>query len=419
MEMVLDQLVEPLLVEAGHVGEIDQAVAFEIADLVAAPLHHLVFARDRLEIDHGEVAAPLEIALLIQHIGDAARHAGGEIASRRPDHHHHAAGHIFAAMVAGAFDHGDGAGIAHGKALAGDAAEIAFARDGAVQHRIADDDRLLRHDGRVRRRADDDAAARQALADIVVALADEVERHAMREPGAEALAGRALEADPDGVLGQAGMAITLGDLARQHGAGGAVQVPDRQVELDRLLLLDRLAGKLDQLAVEHLVEAVVLPLGITDGDLGRHVGLVEDAAEVEALGLPMVDGLALIQDLGLADHLGEGAEAERGHVFAHFLGDEEEEIDDVLGLALEPRAQHRVLRGDADRAGVEMAFAHHDAAGGDQGRGGEAEFVGAEQSADHHVAAGAHAAIDLHGDAAAQAVEHERLLGLGEADLPG
>ena len=47
------------------------------------------------------------------------------------------------------------------------------------------------------------------------------------------------------------------------------------------------------------------------------------------------------------------------HVFAHFLGDEEEEVDDVLRLALEARAQHRVLRRDADRAGVEMALAHH------------------------------------------------------------
>ena len=177
-------------------------------------------------------------------------------------------------------------------------------------------------------------------------------------------------------------------------------------------------GELDQLPVEHLVEAVVLPLRIVDGDLGRHVGLMEDAAEVEPLGLPMVDGLALVEHLGVADHLGEAAVAERGHVFAHFLGDEEEEIDDVLGLALEARAQHRVLRGDADRAGVEMAFAHHDAAGGDQRRGGEAELVGAEQRADHHVAAGADAAIDLHGDAAAQAVEHERLLGLGKADFP-
>ena len=46
-------------------------------------------------------------------------------------------------------------------------------------------------------------------------------------------------------------------------------------------------------------------------------------------------------------------------------------------------------------------------------------LVGAEQRADRDVAAGAQAAVDLHGDAAAQAVQHQRLLGLGKADLPG
>ena len=49
----------------------------------------------------------------------------------------------------------------------------------------------------------------------------------------------------------------------------------------------------------------------------------------------------------------------------------------------------------------------------------EAHLVGAEQGGDHHVAAGADAAIGLDGDAAAQAVGDQRLLGLGEADLPG
>ena len=65
-----------------------------------------------------------------------------------------------------------------------------------------------------------------------------------------------------------------------------------------------------------------------------------------------------------------------------------------------------------------MALAHHDAAGGDQRRGGEAELVGAEQRADDDVAAGAQAAVDLHGDARAQPVQHQRLLRLGEPDLP-
>ena len=50
---------------------------------------------------------------------------------------------------------------------------------------------------------------------------------------------------------------------------------------------------------------------------------------------------------------------------------------DVLGLAGELLAQLGVLRGDADRAGVEVALAHHDAAEGDERRGGEAELLGA------------------------------------------
>jgi hypothetical protein len=35
----------------------------------------------------------------------------------------------------------------------------------------------------------------------------------------------------------------------------------------------------------------------------------------------------------LADHLVEGAIAHRRHDLAHLFGDEEEEVDDVLGLA--------------------------------------------------------------------------------------
>ena len=47
------------------------------------------------------------------------------------------------------------------------------------------------------------------------------------------------------------------------------------------------------------------------------------------------------------------------------------------------------------------------------------DLVGAEQRGDHHVAAGADAAVGLHRYAAAQVVADQRLLGFGEADLPG
>ena len=85
----------------------------------------------------------------------------------------------------------------------------------------------------------------------------------------------------------------------------------------------------------------------------------------------------------------------------------------------ELRAQRRVLRGDAHRAGVQVALAHHDAAHGDQRRGGEAELLGAQQRGDGHVAAGLQLAVGLHAHAAAQVVHHQHLLGLGQAQFPG
>src|SRR6185312_15045450 len=105
-----------------------------------------------------------------EHVSDAARHAGREVAAGLAEHDDDAAGHVFAAMVARALDDGDGAGVADGETLAGNAPEVALAVDGAIHHGVADDDRLFRHDAGVGRRLDDDAAARQSFADIIVGV---------------------------------------------------------------------------------------------------------------------------------------------------------------------------------------------------------------------------------------------------------
>ena len=268
------------------------------------------------------------------------------------------------------------------------------------------------------RRIDDDAPARQALADVVVGVAFELERHALGEERAEALARRALELDVDRLVAQPGVAIALGDLARQHRAGRAVRVSDRQVEAHVLAALERVLRLGDQAAVEHALEPMILVDAAVDRVARPGLGLVEQLREIEALRLGVLDKPRLVEHLPLADHFVEPAVAERRHHLAHLFGDEEEVVDDVLRLADEALAQHRVLRRDADRAGVQVALAHHDAAGGDQRRRGEAELVGAQERADHDVAAGSQAAVDLHRDAGAQAVHHQRLMRLGEADLP-
>ena len=76
------------------------------------------------------------------------------------------------------------------------------------------------------------------------------------------------------------------------------------------------------------------------------------------------------------------------------------------------------MRGDTDRAGIEVTLAHHDATFHHQRCGGETKFIRAQQCADHHIAPRFDLAVDLHRDAAAQAIQHQRLLRFSEPQLP-
>src|SRR5947207_11197779 len=120
----------------------------------------------------------------------------------------------------------------------------------------------------------------------------------------------------------------------------------------------------------------------------------------------------------MTDHFIEGAETQLRHDFANFLGDEAHEIDDVVGVAGKLLAQAWVLGGHSYRTGIEMAYSHHDTAERYQRRRGKAKLLSAQQSTNHHIAAGFELAIHLNDNAAAQIVEHQRLLRLGQSQFP-
>ena len=144
-----------------------------------------------------------ERVVRIPHVSDAATHAGREVATGWTEDHDAAAGHVFAAVVADAFDHGMRTAVADGEPLGGAAADECFAARRAVQRDVADDDVVFGHKARFGGRIDDDAAAGKALADVIVRVADEFQRDAAGQERAEALAGRAGELEVDRAVGQA------------------------------------------------------------------------------------------------------------------------------------------------------------------------------------------------------------------------
>ncbi len=177
-------------------------------------------------------------------------------------------------------------------------------------------------------------------------------------------------------------------------------------------------GFRDKVVVQCLVEAVILFFGMEARDALRHVGLMEHSGEIQSLGLPVRDACAHVEQVAASDQVLELANSHLRHQFAHFFGNEEEIVHHVFRLAGEFLAQRRVLCGHADRAGIKVAFAHHDAAFDHQRCGGKAEFVRAQQRADQHVATGLQLAVNLQTDATAQLVQYQRLLRFGQAQFP-
>ena len=106
--VILRQHLDELRHEILPVGEnLRGAFAFRIG---LVPLHkfpdgfNFVLIGEFFEADHILVAVRGEVTGLVEHIGDAAAHARGEIASRPAEHEYPPAGHVFATVVANGLD---------------------------------------------------------------------------------------------------------------------------------------------------------------------------------------------------------------------------------------------------------------------------------------------------------------------------
>ena len=170
-------------------------------------LHHFLFVLDGLEVHHRQVTAPLKVTGFIQHIGNAAGHAGSEVTAGLPENNDNAACHVFTPVVARTFDDGNRPRIAHSEPFAGNTTEITFAVYRAIQHGVADDHALIGINPGFRVWTNNQFAAREAFADIVIGFADEFQGHTLHNPGPETLPGNAFQLEPEGIVRQSGMPV--------------------------------------------------------------------------------------------------------------------------------------------------------------------------------------------------------------------
>ena len=267
---------------------------------------------------------------------------------------------------------------------------------------------------------DDYSPSGKTFADVIVRIADEFERNASGEKRTKALPGGSIELEVNRVVRQAVLAPTPGDFMAENRADCAIRVDDVELGADFRAAFNRRPREVEQLGpIKRQLKPVVLPAGAMGVDaVMRLLDRRQQAREVEAIRLPVLDRGIGIENIDAADQFLDCAEAQFSHHLPRVFSHHEQVVHDVLRFAGEFLPQDRVLRCDADGARIEMALPHHDAAERDQGRGRETELFGPENRSDHHIAASLEAAIGLQHDAAAEIVEHERLMRFRDAEVP-
>ena len=366
------------------------------------------------------VVAVDKAVVLVEHVGEAAGHARSEVGAGGTEHGHQAAGHVFAAVIAHALDHGKSARVAHREPLPGPAGREQPAAGGPVQTGVAHDRGGLGGKGGAVRRPQHDFAAGHALAHVVVGIAVQGKFQAAHVPGAEALAGDAVQLEAHRRLGHALVAPAAGDLAAQAGADGAVRVGQGVGEGAAAFFRDgrqdvghHAFGQRPAVKRPVTVDRAVAGLG------GQQRVRVEERAQVEPP-LPLRDAGNWFEQVDPADQGFQCGHAECGQPLPGLAGKQAEEMDHPFHRApVVVPAQVLALGGDAGGAVVQVADAQVLAAERHHGRGAEAEALRTEHGRLDHVQPGLEAAVGLQADLVAQVVGLQGLVHLGQPQLPG
>src|SRR5712672_2358562 len=122
-----------------------------------------------IDIEFGksdEIAMEDVLGFGAHNVSQPTGHAGTEIEAERTEDDGDATGHIFAAVLADAFDDGEGAAVADGEAFAGTASDKELARSGAIEHCVAGEDVAATGSGKAG--FNGDGAAGETFADVIV-----------------------------------------------------------------------------------------------------------------------------------------------------------------------------------------------------------------------------------------------------------
>ena len=191
-------------------------------------IHLFVATLDELiDVDHVGVQVVLnKVTRFIVDVSHAARHTSAEVTASRAKIDHHATSHVFERVVAESFDNCFDAGITNAETFASHACDVGFTRSRSVEANVASDDVFVSYEWRGFVWANNNLAARESFAEIVISIADHGESHALRAERTERLTSRTSEVHLDRVFREASRIILAGNFRASDRSNHTVGIDD-------------------------------------------------------------------------------------------------------------------------------------------------------------------------------------------------
>mmetsp|Transcript_10574 Transcript_10574/g.31170 ORF Transcript_10574/g.31170 Transcript_10574/m.31170 type:complete len:242 (+) Transcript_10574:1238-1963(+) len=144
----------------------------------------------------------------------------------------------------------------------------------------------------------------------------------------------------------------------------------------------------------------------------------EERCQIQTAALVVLTTSIDFKVLRLANHVLHIAITKLCHNLTDFFCHEEEVVHDMFGLTREFLSELFVLCCNANRACVEMAFAHHNATHRNKRSSGETKFFSTKKACNRHITTRLQLTISLKLDPMPQVVQNERLLRFSNTKFP-
>ncbi len=268
-------------------------------------------------------------------------------------------------MLANAFDHGESTTVANSKTFTGAAGHKQLSRSCSVQNGVSG--KHVAAPRSSRSSGNRYGSSRQTLSDVIVGFAFQFEVYSKAKERAETLSRAAVKFFFDEFSRRASCSATSRHFPAQACANAAVGIADHgNSRIGLELLLNR--RSLGQRCVNsgHLLR----------GNAERHIGFECERGSFRVI------RIAWPQTVVRAFEFAERIRAEGSQLFANFIGKRAEVGNHHFRFAGKTGAQSFILRGDSNRASIQMALTSHHAADGKERSGTKAKFIGTENRSD-------------------------------------